>query len=291
MPNFLVIGAMRSGTTALYSFLGQHPDVYMSPVKEPNFFAFGPGEDPGPVEGSLSLRDRDEYLRLFSGVQAERRIGEASHSYMYYPGAIDRIGAELADAKLICILRDPASRAFSHYIYHLRNGQEDAPDFETALNMEKDRMARGVQRGHYVARGFYAKQIRKVLEVFPRDALRVYLFEDLSERPAWLMRDVFGFLDVDESFEADTSIRRNPSGLPRSGMLHRILVGRSRLKRRLQPILPKSLYRLATRIRDRNLVRPDLDPEIRERLVKTFRDDIRDLEELIDRDLSAWLAW
>ena len=281
---------MRSGTTALYSFLDQHPDIYMSPVKEPNFFAFEPGDDPGPVEGSLIVGNRDQYLRLFAEVEDEKCIGEASHSYLYYPDAIERISAELEDPKLICILRDPAQRAFSHFIYHVRNKQEKASSFGAALALEEERMAGGQHRGHYVGRGFYAKQLRRVLEFVPRDSLRVYLFEDLGERPAWLMRDVFGFLGVDDSFEPDTSIRRNPSGLPRSGFLHRILVERSALKRRLQPILSKRLYRLATRIRDRNLFRPELDPETRRRLVDTFQDDIRELEELIDRDLSAWLA-
>lgn len=289
MPNFLLIGAMRSGTTALYTFLGQHPEIFMSPLKEPNYFAFLGTDAPDLVEGSSSITATDDYLGLFSGVSGERRVGEASHSYLYYPGSAQRIANDLRDVRIVCILRDPAARAFSHFMFHVRNGREEATDFAAALATEGDRIRDHQHFGHYQNRGFYARQLREYFDVFPRESIRVHLYDDLAARPLWVVQDIYRFLGVDATFEPDVSIRRNPSGLPRRGWLHHLLVKRNPVKRRVQPVLPRSLYRLATRIRDRNLIRQELGADIRRELVETFRPDIADLEQLIDRDLSAWL--
>ena len=289
-PNFLLIGAMRSGTTALYTFLGQHPEIYVSPHKEPNYFAFLGRDAPDLVEGSPSVTTAAAYHDLYAGVTDEPRIGEASHSYLYYPGSAQRIRDELGDdVRILCILRDPAARAFSHFMFHVRNGREEATDFAAALATEDDRIRSGQHFGHYRNRGFYYRQLREYFDVFPRESIRVHLYDDLATRPLWVMQDIYRFLDVDSGFEPDVSIRRNPSGVPRSGWLHGLLVKRNPVKRRLQPVLPRSLYRLATRIRDRNLIRPELDSDIRRDLVDSYRADIASLEDLIERDLAAWL--
>jgi hypothetical protein len=289
MPNYLLIGAMRSGTTALNEFLGQHPDIYVSPYKEPNYFAFAGTRAPELVEESPSITDRDEYLELFAGATGERRIGEASHSYLYYPGSAQRIRDALDDVQIVCILRHPASRAFSHFMFHVRNGSEEMPGFRAGLAAEEDRIRAGRHFGHYVNRGFYARQLKEYFEVFPRDSIRVHIYDDLASRPLWLVQDIYAFLGVDPTFEPDVSIRRNPSGVPRSGRLHDFLVRWNPVKKRVQPLLPRSLYRLATWIRDRNLIRPELDPDIRRELIEVFRADIAELERLLDRDLSGWL--
>jgi hypothetical protein len=277
MPNFLIIGAMRSGTTALYSFLEEHPGAFVSATKD-------------QVEGSPSVTTLEAYLQLFSGATDGLAIGEASHSYLYYPGAIERIKACLGNVKLVCILRDPASRAFSHFMFHVGHGREETGDFGRALDLEEERVREGMHFGHYVRRGLYAAQVRRVFEVFPREAVRVYLYEDLASRPVWLAQDMYRFLGVGSGFQPDTSMRRNPSGVPRSEILHRILVRRNPLKRSLQPVLPKGLYKAAAWMRDWNLVKPDLDPAIRGRLAERFQNDILETGVLIGRDLSAWLV-
>ena len=121
MPNFLIIGAMRAGTTSLYHYLKQHPQVYMSPVKEPRFFALeGEKPDPGrPTDERLmnhSITDIEAYRALFQAVSKETAIGEASPLYLYSPKAPERIRHYIPDAKLIAVLRDPVERAYSHFL-------------------------------------------------------------------------------------------------------------------------------------------------------------------------------
>src|SRR3712207_6354190 len=131
MPNFLIIGAMKSGTTALYYYLEQHPEIYMSPVKEPNFFSSQEQEN-----AADAVTDIGTYQHLFRGVSGEKAIGEASHSYLYEPGAAAEIRRYLPEAKLIAILRNPIDRAYSHFLHMVRSGTEPLDDFAQALQEE-----------------------------------------------------------------------------------------------------------------------------------------------------------
>src|ERR671929_75877 len=131
MPNFFIIGAMKSGTTALYYYLEQHPEVYMSPVKEPNFFCSQEQKN-----GADAVTDIRAYERLFRGVLGETAVGEASHCYLYEPRAAAAIRRCVPEAKLLAILRNPIDRAFSHFLHMVRTGSEPLSDFAQALREE-----------------------------------------------------------------------------------------------------------------------------------------------------------
>lgn len=290
LPNCLVIGAMRSGTSTLHGLLGQHPDVFMSTPKEPNYFVFA-GETQAPlVEASGSVIDDAEYEGIFAEGGDARVRGEASHNYLYYADVTaPRIRDRLPDVKLIAILRNPVDRAYSHYLLHVRNEQETATTFREALDREDLRVGNGEQFGHYVRRGLYARQLPHYLERFPAARFRIYLYEELAADAAALASDAYAFLGVDPTFVPDTSVRSNPSGIPRNRLLHQILVKDNVVKRAVQPLLPSRLYRMGARVRDRNLSHPALDPAVRAELTDVFRSDILALQELIGRDLSGWL--
>jgi hypothetical protein len=289
LPNCLVIGAMRSGTSTLYQLLSQHPDVFMATPKEPNYFAF---RDMGTakVEGSGCVTDDDEYRSLFEpGARVPIR-GEASHSYLYFSDrSASAISKTLPDVRLIAILRNPADRAFSHYALHRRNGLEPAASFEEALEKEPTRIASGDLFGHYAARGHYASQLALFVERFGPESLRVYLYEDLDLDAPKLIHDVYSFLGVDTTFRPDVRSRSNPSGIPRSKVMHALLVKDNPVKRFVQPKLPPQLYRLGIRARDRNLMRPQMGHETRQRLLEEYRPGIEDLQRLLNRDLGHWL--
>jgi hypothetical protein len=290
LPNCLVIGAMRSGTSTLYQLLAQHPDVFMATPKEPNYFAFI-GEPGVLVESSESVTDLTEYEALFTAGAGHRIRGEASHSYLYYSDiAAPRIHEALDDVKLIAVLRNPVDRAFSHYMLHIRNEREPAATFRAALDLEPGRISAGAHFGHYVRRGFYTTQLRPFFDLFPSSSIRIQLYEDLAADPIALAQDLYAFLGVHAGFAPDTSVRSNPSGVPRNRAVHNILVRDNVVKRAIQPLLPRAAYRLAARIRDRNLAHPGLDEAVRDELAATFRPDIEQLQDLIGRDLSAWLA-
>jgi hypothetical protein len=295
MPNFLLIGAMKAGTTAFYQHLDQHPQVYMSPFKEPNFFAFE-GEKldfraPSDIEGlnRYAVTEIEEYRALFDGVSGEKAVGEASHWYMYKAEASERIKHHIPEARLIAVLRDPAERAYSEFLHFVRDGDEPITDFAEALRQEKARIRANWTMGLYVDRGYYYTQLKRYFDRFDRDQIRIYLYEDLRDDPEFVMRETFRFLKVDDTFVPDTSIRPNVSGVPKNKALHVLLNGSRRAKAVFEPILPAGAIRYAKDLRSRNLVKPQMPPETRRQLVATYREEILNLQDLIQRDLSSWL--
>jgi hypothetical protein len=287
MPNFFIIGAMKSGTTALYYYLEQHPQVFMSPIKEPNFFS-----SRGQENATDAVTDIGTYRDLFRGVSDEKAIGEASHSYLYEPRAAAEIRRQIPDAKLIAILRNPVDRAYSHFLHMVRSGKEPHDDFAQALREDGDDKARTFQ--DYVGRGLYYGQLKEYFGTFPRKQVRVFLYEDLSSMPVRTVQDAFRFLGVDSSFPPDVSLPRNVSGYPKNKTLDGLLTGESRIKDAAKVYLPARLRWRLSKVFDgfksRNLAEPPpVRPEVRSQLIDTYRADILRVQDLIQRDLSRWL--
>lgn len=282
LPDFFVLGAARSGTTALYHALAQHPGVFMSPMREPLFFASDsrPPEYAGPhgrfrVHGAWRPH---EYLAQFEGARAGQARGESSPLYLAVAGAARRIARNVPEARLVAVLRDPAARAYSHYWHMVGKGVEPAPTFEDALGREDERMRAGWFPGFgYRARGLYHEQLAPYLELFGADQLKIYLYEDWRASPRAVLRDLFAFLGADPSFEPALA-EHNVSRAPRHRALHR-RTPRSRVRG-----VRRKEQRLNT------TAPPPLRADTRRRLVDGFRDDVHRLEALLGRDLSRWLA-
>lgn len=295
LPNFLLIGAGKAGTTALYEYLNQHPQIYMSPVKEPNFFAFmgeevgfrGPGEE--ETMNKSAVTDFDTYKMLFKAVTTEKAIGEASHWYLYSPLAADRIKQYLPDVKLIAILRDPVKRAYSDFLHFVRDQQETHTDFLEAVSDEEERVASNWAFGHYIRRGLYYEQIKRYFDRFERAQLAISLTEDLKADSITLMQNIFQFLEVDNTFVPDVDYKPNVSGIPQNKALHSFLSKSNPLRKIVEPIAPIGLRKFAIRLQGKNIFHPPLTPEIRQQLIPLFREDILKLQDLIQRDLSNWL--
>jgi hypothetical protein len=289
MPNFLIIGAMKSGTTALYYYLEQHPEIYMSPVKEPNFFSSQEQENAAGAVTHIGT-----YQHLFRGVSREKVIGEASHSYLYEPRAAAEIRRYVPEAKLIAILRNPIDRAYSHFLHMVRSGTEPLGDFAQALREDVVGIRNERTFQDYIGRGLYYNQLKRYFGTFPRQQVRVYLYEDMSGAPISTVQDAFQFLKVDDSFVPDVSLRRNVSGYPRYKTLDGLLRSQSRIKHAAKIYLPARMrWRLSKAFDDlktRNLVEPPpVQSEVRRQLIRVYREDILKVQELIHRDLSAWL--
>jgi len=287
MPNFLIIGAMKSGTTALYYYLEQHPEIYMSPVKEPNFFS-------SQENAADAVTQLGTYQHLFRGVSGEKAIGEASHSYLYEPMAAAEIRRYVPETKLIAILRNPIDRAYSHFLHMVRSGTEPLDDFAQALREEEVGIHKERTFQDYIGRGLYYNQLKRYFGTFPREQARVYLYEDLSGAPISTVQDAFRFLKVDDSFVPDVSLRRNVSGHPRYKTLDRLLRSQSRIKHAAKIYLPARLRWRFSRafddLKTRNLIEPPpVQSEVRRQLIRVYREDILNVQELIHRDLSPWL--
>lgn len=298
-PTFIIIGAAKSGTSAIYSFLRQHPQIYMSPKKEPYYFALQGETVEFKAPGDKGINHRavttlDEYEALFAERTDELQSGEASTLYLYSKQAAGRIKAQRPDAKLIAVLRNPVERAFSSYLHTLRDGWETSATFAEALAAEPERIAANWSHiWHYQQAGFYADQIERYLELFPREQLLILLYDDLKASPSELLQTIYQFLDVDPSFEVDTSRRYNVSGKARFAGLQRWIVEPNRLKTMTKSFVPTEV-RLGIRqkLLDLNVTsaKPaSLLPSDRERLHAIFHDDILRLQKLINRDLTHWL--
>jgi hypothetical protein len=304
MPNFLIIGSGKGGTSALYRYLKQHPQIYMSPVKEPRFFAFegatldfvGPGDK--KTINRTTITSLEAYRSLFEEVKNEKAIGEASPLYLYMPKAPERIQHYIPNAKLIAILRNPVDRAYSHFLHLIRDGHEPLTDFSQALREEKTRIQKNwAPHWYYQERGFYYVQLKRYFDLFEQHQLKVYLYEDLRDNPIGLIENIFQFLEVDDTFVPDISVKYNVSGIPQNKGLHslyKFLKNPSMVKSMFRPFLPKKLRQqlhqnILNNPQNWNLIKPKLSPEVRSELMEVYREDILNLQKLIQRDLSAWL--
>jgi hypothetical protein len=274
LPNFLVIGAPKAGTTSLHLHLRAHPQVFMPELKEPRFFGYeGEGE-----RMKFPIRTLEEYEALFAGVTGETAIGEATPHYLVYPRAAERIRDLLPRARLIASLRDPVERAYSVYQMNLRNkGVNEGVPFVRA--METDRNLRET----------YADMLRRYFDRFPPERIAVILLEDLERDPAATMQGLYRFLGVDPDFRPDLGKIANPGGEPRSKLLHRLLTD-PRLRGLSRTALPAPVVERLRALRSRNLAKAPLPPEDRRKAIGFFREDILRTQELIGRDLSAWLS-
>ncbi|MEL7509555.1 MAG: sulfotransferase [Cyanobacteria bacterium J06554_1] len=292
LPNFIVIGAAKCGTTSLVHYLAQHPQVFMSPEKEPRFFApeFFTKYISGPIrKGTIrNEMEVEEYEGLFEDVTTEKAIGEASTEYIFFPETPKRIKELIPDVKLIAILRNPSDRAFSAYCFQLRDGVEPL-SFEHSLHAESKRSKEYWRPGWlYQKAGFYFEQLSRYFDVFEPNQIRVYLYEDLDKRPVETLRDIFNFLDVDQDFIPDLS-RKNVSALPKNFVLNRLLSNQSPLIS-LKPYLPKQLLELLRYVKKRNRKpKPKLSYELKTELTELYKDDILKLQTLIKKDLSHWM--
>lgn len=295
LPNFLIIGFQKAGTTSVYNYLAQHPDVFVSPRKELNFFSSivaQPLIDPKLTGG---FTDPKAYAEVFAPGAGRKAIGEASPIYATDPAVPAEIARLIPDVRLIALVRDPVERAYSEYWMRVRDKRESRP-FETAIREEREAAGDRPWRqgtGTYLAAGFYAHHLQPYWDRFGPDRLACHLFEDLEAEPAAVMRDLFRFLDIDSDFVPDTSVRHNASGMAKSRLLQPFM-RKTKLSRGVRRMLPRAVgERALARVeawRSRNLTKPAIAPHVRRQLVDLYRADIEALQHRLDRDLSAWLA-
>lgn len=290
LPNFIVIGAAKAGTTALYWYLAEHPAVFMSPVKETNYFAYGVDAGGGllygdPEHHAFPVKTLEAYEQLFVEAGEARAIGEASPIYLECPQAAQRIHDRLPAARLICALRHPVDRAYSDYLMFLRSrGRplDPAVDLSPAA-------AWAQPDSHWMRVSRYAESLRRYLDLFPRSQLHVLLFDDLKRTQVEAVQSVYRFLAVDPQFVPDFNTPHNIGGIPASRTLERFLTSR-RLREVVQPWVPTRAVNWVRRVRTRNLrSAPALPAELKRELTAHFRDDIARTSELIGRGLDHWL--
>ena len=268
----LGIGAVKAGSTSIYHYLGEHPDVYVSPVKETNFFAYE-----GQTAPRFRIQTWSDYAAQFARVGGERAVGEFSPIYMEHPRAAQRIADALPAVKLIASLRSPVDRAYSGWVGSIRQGIEREPA-ELAIR----------PGSRYIERGRYGVLLRPYFELFERERIKLLLFEDLAANPARAMSEIYEFLGVDPSFVPDVSRRHNAASVPKYPRLNYAW----QALRRMQPrgfCAPEAIIRWNRRLMESTYTAPPpIDAGLRARLLELYRDEIGRVEDLLGRDLEAW---
>jgi hypothetical protein len=273
LPNFLIIGAMRSGTTSLFAALAAHPQVFGAPGKELRFFDLN------------YERGIDWYGERFQGSKGKVAIGEASQTYIYDPLALDRMAAHVPDARLIAILRDPVERAYSHYWLNRSRGREPL-SFEEALEAEEGRL-KGSSRSDrffysYVDRGHYKTQLDRVCSLYDRSGLHVVLFDDLRDHPVQTFEGLCRFLGVEEG-----AIASAPSTQVNAFQRFRSL----RLRAWTKAVEHRGLGRTSRGLGALNRIRdtyPPMSANALALLGERFGSGNLALSEWLGRDLTAW---
>ena len=298
LPNFLIVGAAKSGTTSLYHYLNEHPQIFMSTLKEPKFLSSSYVKFPlqgktDQISEKAIVKDLDEYKKLFIEAKGYKAIGEASPDTLYFhKGTIPTIKKVLGEPRIIIILRDPVDRAFSNYTYQVISNREDLT-FEQALDQEQDRIVNNWSFiWGYHDLGYYYEQVKTFLDNF--DQVKVCLYEDLESEPLKLVTDIYHFLEVDISFIPDLEKIHNRSGIPKNRFLHNLLTKSSPIKKWIKPMIlslvsMEKIQRIRTKIFNQNLAKFDLSSGTRKKLSQLYRKDILKLQELIKRDLSHWI--
>lgn len=289
LPNFLVVGAQKSGTTSLHHYLQAHPDIYLPAQKETKFFVHDKYYNKG-----LEFYETE----YFSERSSERAVGEVDPDYLYYQGALPRIAQDLdpATLKLIFIFRNPVERAFSHYLMTFRRGQEPLT-FEEAIEAEPARISEGHMenlRYSYVTRGYYLRQVERFLGDMDKSQMLFLLSEDLEADPTACLQQVYTFLGVSNDFvPSNLGERFHRATVPRSLSMLRWIKGRGAGKKLLRFMVPSTSLRKI--FRDRllrlNQTTPSdlvLTTETRERLVEIYRSENSRLAAFLGRNLDHW---
>jgi hypothetical protein len=296
-PSFFIVGAPKCGTTALYEYLRPHPNIFMPEIKEPHFFARDLGTYP-------RIKTLDDYRALFAGATDQHlQSGEASVYYLRSTVAIPNIREFNPAAKLIAMFRNPVDMVYSLHSQLLHVSEETVADFATAWRLQ-ERRARGLDVPphirspllvQYYQVGQFGTQTERLLSCFPREQVKLILYDEFAASPQHVYDEVIAFLGVPHDGRSDFP-RVNENKAARMAWLRRFYrkpppalreAVRS-LKRAVGgetiSAAKKKLVALNT-VRER---RPPLAPELRAELVAAFRDEVALLGRLMNRDLSHW---
>ena len=294
-PNVLVIGAARSGTTALVRALEQHPEVSFTDPKEVHFFAHanapvlyrGPGDDLTVNRPMVS--DPTEFAQLFGGAETKVR-GEGSVSTLFVPErSIPAISTYAAPGtKVIVMLREPAARAYSAYLLQRGRGHEELESFADGLAAEPERAENGYQHiWQYRAMSRYHEQLPAFVAAFGAD-LWVGIMEELRAEPHREIERLCQFLEIDPGYQFDLDIEINRGGEPRSRALSKTINVAWRLKATRKLVLTLSTQGVRDRIRGATLSRPDADPAVMADLRQDLRPAVDYVEALLCRPIDLW---
>ena len=291
LPNLLIIGAAKSGTSALHNYLGEHPDIFMSESKELRFFLVWNNPERWAVHEREKriehnyVRTLELYTTFFEKGKHFKIRGESSTGYLANPDCAVKIKELIPYVKIIAVLRHPADRAFSNYVMY-KNWRMEKKDFEEAIDEEiQTGRASYPQPMRYLYLGRYADSLTTYFNLFSKEQIRIYLYDEFVAKPAVVLKDIFTFLDVDETFTPNLEKKYNASSVRRyaeSPTIDKTLHFAERGFRKLKLSSAEKI------VHNHRIYKPVFAAETRKKLINYYADEISALEKLLNRDLSKW---
>ncbi len=303
-PNFFIVGAPKSGTTSLWYYLKQHPEIFMCEPKEPHFFCKDLIQESIKFHGYNKfnyITKLEDYLKLFHDVKASLIIGEASTGYLFSKVAAREIYKFNPNSKILISIREPVDFMYSDFLQLLYMGDEVVTDFKLALILEnkRKRWEEVPTSAHYPSILYYKEkakfyeQIKRYLSVFPRENVKIILLDDLKRNPRKVYREILEFLKVkNKDFEPDFTLK-NKAKIYRVKLIRDVLHNPDKwglIKKVLRKILPSrayvKLYQFLKKINTVTYNKPPLDKNLKLELMKEFKSEVKKLSSLIGRDLE-----
>ncbi|MBU3820657.1 sulfotransferase [Flavobacteriaceae bacterium XHP0103] len=300
-PNFLILGVPKAGTTSLYEYLKQHPEIFLPEKKELHFFSYNELKQRtnGPGDKSV-LREltgkKQQYLKLFENSENYKAIGEISPSYLFYFQKIKSQIFEILgkDIKVIVVIRNPISRTYSQYMHQKRLGYENLT-FKIALNKEEGRKKNAYgDIWYYKTHSLYSPLLQEVYNSLHPNKIKIILFENLIQNPIATTQEIFNFLDVDETFiPRNINKKFNEGGIYKKGILSKFLAQPNRLKTLFKKFLPKKFKELLKQkkhkfLKTKKIPSQGMNKEEEIYLKKFFEKDVGLLKRLLKRNLEEW---
>ncbi|MCB0736070.1 MAG: sulfotransferase [Bacteroidetes bacterium] len=309
-PNFFVIGVAKAGTTSLYRYLRQHPDVYVSPIKEPNHYSL-----PDINESLLDPRykrdiqinlqhyirrgmnesvhiahvaDATHYAQLFSKVTEEKAIGDFSNSYFGSKTALHSIAKNHPSAKIIVVLRNPLTRAWSHYLMNRREGKAPNTNFLEEVLSDNAKPHKGWGINHqYLSQGLYSKGIELAMQYFDNNNLKVVLYEEFKANPNSTLCDICNYLSVNTHFKFNTRKQANSARMPRNNAINQLLVN-SGILSTLKRVTPREFRAVGTKVLYSSSTMPNMREDEKSFLRDYYRKDVESLSNILSLNLNKY---
>ena len=276
--NTFLVGAPKAGTTSLYFYLQQHPDVCMSKIKEPNYFTAQ--QVVNMYYDVIPVNSEDWYHSIFA--EPNRRvIGECSVSYLFYPEVAEKIYDYNPESKILIILRNPVQRAFSHYLMDCRLGLCDI-SFEEILN-NPSKYPHFYQQ--FISLGMYHQQIKRYIDIFGQNQVKVMFYDDLKTDTNLFINQIFSFLNL-TSINVNIVVK-NKFKQPSSKVVAKLYQFKW-LRSYLNSLFPKEILLMIKSVLFKDSKKPTLDPTIKRKLSQIYKKDLAELSKLLSKDLSAW---
>ena len=284
--DFFIVGAPKSGTTSLYHYLSEHPQVEMSSQKEPDYFSDKAIHEQGMYYNKNRVNTLDKYESLF--VQKESVVyGEASVSYLFYENVAEDIKKYNPNAKIIIMLRDPIERAFSHYLMDYRLGLI-SDSFENVLAKISKHKNAHLFYQQYIEVSKYAKQIQRYLDFFKKENILFIDYEDFKKNVSKTVDQVYNFLNISTEFVADINTKHNTFIMPKNKII-RLIYSFVFLRKILTFLFPVYLVKNIRVLLFKSDKKPELLKETRSLLSIIFNDDIKKMEEVLAKNYSKWI--